>query len=99
MRWFWDHYADPADRDDPRASPLLAPSLADLPPAMIVTAEFDPLRDGGVAYAEALTAAGVDVQHIGCRGQIHTSLTAVDMVISSAGVRTEMATALRAFFA
>lgn len=98
MRWFWDHYADPADRDDPRASPLLAPSLADLPSAVIVTAEFDPLRDGGIAYAEALAAAGVDVQHIGCRGQIHTSLTAVDMVLSSAGARTEMATALRAFF-
>ena len=46
MHWFWDHYADPADRRDPKASPLRG-DLSDLPPAVIVTAEFDPLRDEG----------------------------------------------------
>ena len=50
MQWFWDHYADPADRGDPRAAPLRG-NLAGLPPACIVTADFDPLRDEGVAYA------------------------------------------------
>ena len=57
MQWFWDHYADPADRSDPKASPLRG-DLSNLPPALIVTAEFDPLRDEGRAYAEALGRGG-----------------------------------------
>ncbi len=43
MRWFWDHYADPADRGDPRAAPLRG-DLQGLPPTCIVAADFDPLR-------------------------------------------------------
>jgi acetyl esterase/lipase len=97
MRWFWDHYADPADRTDPKASPIRAASLAGLPPAFIATGEFDPLRDEGRAYADALRAVGVEVTHLPCRGHIHTSLTAVDMVISSAPLRERMAAALRSF--
>jgi cation diffusion facilitator CzcD-associated flavoprotein CzcO/acetyl esterase/lipase len=97
MRWFWDQYADPADRDDPRASPLLG-TLGSLPPACIVTAEFDPLRDEGEAYAQALEAAGVPVRHVSGRGQIHTSIPMVDAVISGAEVREQMAQALRDFF-
>jgi acetyl esterase/lipase len=99
MRWFWDHYADPVDRSDPRAAPLRAASLAGLPPALVVTCEFDPLRDEGVAYAEALDAAGVPVRHVAARGHTHTSLTMVDVIISGAPVRGEMADALRQFFA
>ncbi len=97
MRWFWDHYADPADRRDPRAAPLYAKDLSNLPPALVVTCEFDPLRDEGAAYADALQAAGVTVRHLACRGQIHTSLMAVDMMASSAGARQEIAVALRQF--
>ena len=87
---------DPADRADPRASPLRG-DLAGLPPAVVVTAEFDPLRDEGDAYAEALAAAGVPVRHIRARGHIHTSLTMVDAVISGAPVRAEIAEALDSF--
>jgi acetyl esterase/lipase len=97
MKWFWDHYADPADRSDPRASPLRAPDLSGLPPAFIVTCEFDPLRDEGIAYADALTAAGVPVEQITERGHTHTSLTMVDMVLSGADARVRMAAALRGF--
>jgi acetyl esterase/lipase len=99
MRWFWDQYADPADRKDPQASPLYAKCFSNLPPALIVTCEFDPLRDEGVAYAEALRAAGVNVRHLACRGQIHTSITAVDAIPSSAGAREEIAAWLRGFIA
>ncbi len=98
MRWFWDHYADKAVRNDPRASPLQAASLAGLPPAMVVVSEFDPLRDEGVAYARALSGAGVNVDHHVARGHIHTSITAVDMLPSGAVVRELMATAVRGFF-
>ncbi|HET6907936.1 MAG TPA: alpha/beta hydrolase fold domain-containing protein [Mycobacteriales bacterium] len=95
MHWFWDHYIDPADRESPSASPLRG-QLQGLPPAVIVTAEFDPLRDEGAAYADALAAAGVDVTHVRARGHTHTSLTMVDVVLSGAPVREEIGAHLRA---
>jgi cation diffusion facilitator CzcD-associated flavoprotein CzcO/acetyl esterase/lipase len=94
MTWFWDHYIDAAERNDPRASPLRAESLADLPPAAVVTCEFDPLRDEGIAYAEAMRAAGVPVEHIAAAGHIHTSLHAVDVLPSGAAVRAAIAAAV-----
>jgi acetyl esterase/lipase len=97
MRWFWDHYADPADRGDPRAAPLRG-DLAGLPPACVVAADFDPLRDEGVAYARALETAGVPVRLTRARGHTHTSVTMVDVVISGTPVRAEMAAALGNFF-
>jgi cation diffusion facilitator CzcD-associated flavoprotein CzcO/acetyl esterase/lipase len=97
MRWFLDHYVDPADRRDPRVAPIRG-ELAGLPPAAIVTADFDPLRDEGRAYADALEAAGVPVRRIRARGHTHTSVTMVDVVISGAPVRAEMADALMSWF-
>jgi acetyl esterase/lipase len=97
MRWFWDHYADAAERRDPKASPLRG-KVSALPPAVVVTAQFDPLRDEGTAYAEALADAGVPVTHIRARGHTHTSLTMVDVVLSGAPVRAEMAEAVRTWF-
>jgi cation diffusion facilitator CzcD-associated flavoprotein CzcO/acetyl esterase/lipase len=98
MGWFWDHYADPADRSDPKASPLRAEDLSGLPPAMVVTSEFDPLRDEGRAYAEALAAAGVPARHVSARGQVHTSLMMVGIVLSGADTRAEMGAMLRECF-
>ena len=97
MQWFFDHYVDAAARTDPRVAPLRAKDLSGLSPATIVTCEFDPLRDEGAAYAEALAAAGVDVQHIEARGHIHNSLTMVDLVISGAPYREQMGAALRRY--
>ena len=98
MEWFWDHYADPSDRLDPRVAVLRTPDLRDLPPAMIVTAEFDPLRDEGIAFAAALKDAGVAVEHCAARGHTHTSISMVDVVISGRDIRAQMASALRGFF-
>jgi len=72
MKWFFDHYLKSADdAQDWRVAPLRATSLAGLPPALIVTAGFDPLRDEGEAYARALREAGVRVDYICYGGMIH----------------------------
>jgi acetyl esterase len=72
MVWFWDHYlASPSDGKNPYASPLQASDLSKLPPAMVITAEFDPLRDEGQAYAKRLKDAGVSVKSSHYEGLIH----------------------------
>jgi acetyl esterase len=72
MEWFWTHYLrGEADEQDPRAAPLLAEDLAGLPPALVVVAELDPLRDEGLAYAERLRAAGVPTESTVYRGAAH----------------------------
>lgn len=76
MDYFTGHYiADPTQYKDWRASPLLHTDLARLPPALVLTAGYDPLRDEGVAYAEALTAAGNRASYVCFERQIHGFIT------------------------
>jgi acetyl esterase len=81
MVWYWDHYApDPAARVNPYASPLRATDLTGLPPACIVTAEHDPLREEGFAYADRLRAARVPVEHRHYGSQIHAFFSFVNIL-------------------
>ena len=72
MRWFWNHYTGAAANAlDPYACPLRATSLRGLPPALVITAEFDPLRDEGESYGLLLRKAGVDARVKRYDGQVH----------------------------
>ena len=81
MEWFWNCYIpDPAARSVPDASPLRAESLANLPPAIVITAEYDPLRDEGIAYAERLQEAGVQVTHRHYENMFHDFFSFVNLI-------------------
>jgi acetyl esterase len=72
MAWFWSHYLpNDADRSNPEAAPLRASDLSGLPPAIVVVAEYDPLRDDSTRYAERLAQAGVDVTILNYDDQPH----------------------------
>jgi acetyl esterase len=99
MRWFIAHYLrSAADATDWRASPLVAPSLKGLPPALVITAGFDPLSDEGEAFAKALSAAGISVKHERFEGQIHGFLTMGRIVEDSGRAIAMAAAALRDSF-
>lgn len=85
MEWFRSHYLPKTeDRVDPYASPLLARDHSNLPPAVVITAEFDPLRDEGEAYAEKLREAGVPVKVVRYDGVIHGFVSFLGIVDQAA---------------
>jgi acetyl esterase len=72
MMWYWDQYVkNDADRTNPYAAPLSASDLSRLPPALVMTAEFDPLRDEGEEFGEKLRDAGVPVKILRAEGNVH----------------------------
>jgi acetyl esterase len=97
MAWFWEHYApDRAARANPYASPLRATDLSGLPPAYIVSAEHDPLRDEVFAYADRLRAAGVPVEHRHYGEEIHAFFTFVNLLDDADKAVSEAGAAIRA---
>ncbi len=95
MRWYWDQYlARSADGDKPLASPLRA-DLHGLPPALVITAEFDPLRDEGESYAARLRAAGVRVRSRRFDGQLHGFFQMGGIIDQGKSAIDEAATTLR----
>jgi acetyl esterase len=95
LAWYYRTYADGrCDFRDPRVSPLFAPDLSGLPPALIIAAEFDTLRDEAKAYAERLQAAGVAARYICAEGMVHGYLQMRGLVPEAGHAAHEIARAV-----
>ena len=100
MRWYWDLYlASDADAANPYAAPMQAQSLAGQPPALVITAEFDPLRDEGEAYGKRLQEAGVETTITRYDGMIHGFFAMVGVIDRGGESMAEAQNALKAAFA
>jgi acetyl esterase len=99
MIWFWDQYARQADRNNPHLNPMRAKELTGLPPALVITAEFDPLRDEGEAYAKRLTEAGVETVCTRYEGMVHGFVLMLPLHPKSQAALDETATAMKKYLA
>jgi acetyl esterase len=100
MQWYWDHYLNhAAEAEHPYAAPLVAKDLTGLPPALVITAEMDPLRDEGEAYAQRLQAAGIPTQYTCYDGMIHGFFGMPAVLDKGKQAIAEANTALRQAFA
>ncbi len=100
MQWFWKHYLEKEDDGrNPLASPLRADDLSGLPPATVITAEFDPLRDEGEAYAARLREARVPTEHTRYDGMIHGFFAMTQLLEPARQAVAQSAAALRRAFA
>jgi acetyl esterase/lipase len=99
VAWCWSHYlADPADGDDPLASPLRAADLRGLPAALVITAELDPLRDQGESYAARLDEAGVATERVRFDGAVHGFFSKAERFDAAADAQALAAAGLRRAF-
>ena len=97
--WYWRHYlARPEDGANPLASPLRTDDLSGLPPALVITAEYDPLRDEGERYAARLRAAGVPVERSRYDGMVHGFFAMAGILDGGKRALAEAAEFLRARF-
>jgi acetyl esterase len=100
MRWFWNHYlARDAQGREPYASPLRASSLAGLPPALVITAEYDPLCDEGEAYAARLRDSGVPVTLTRYPGMFHGFVRMTNILDKARTALDEIASSVQKAFA
>jgi acetyl esterase len=97
LRWAVGQYAPGVALDEPLLSPLAAADVAGLPPALVVTGEFDPLRDDGERYAERLAAASVRARHVRVPGLIHHAVVAPQAIALGARVLDETSTSIGAW--
>ena len=102
MAWFYGHYLGTASSaDDPEVSPLLEDDarLASAPSAIVVTAEYDPLRDEGAAYAARLAQAGVATTHVRFDGQVHGFFSMFGLLDDARSAQALVAEAVHTAFA